>query len=162
GASVGRLYSLGDEGRPVAVVSYGFWRRRLGGDAHVAGRALRGDGGLDPGTGGLPRDHRTITGAARSPASYPLSPPASAQCQAFGRLRDGITRGQTREALAAAAQRIGGEDFARRVSGLSPMAGLAAQEGAAGDDRRFFVFFVMLFGIAVLLALIACLNVGGL
>jgi putative ABC transport system permease protein len=42
------------------------------------------------------------------------------------------------------------------------MAGLAAQTAATGDDRRFFLFFVMLFGIAALLASIACLNVAGL
>lgn len=44
GASAGRLYSQADEGRPVAVVSYGFWRGRLGSDTHIAGRSLN----LDP------------------------------------------------------------------------------------------------------------------
>src|SRR5215469_4067249 len=40
GASAGRLYTQSDEGRPVAVVSYGFWRRRLSGDLHTVGRTL--------------------------------------------------------------------------------------------------------------------------
>jgi putative ABC transport system permease protein len=161
-ASVGRLYSQGDEGQPVAVVSYGFWRKRLGGDAQVAGRTLKVNGKLHTVTGVLPRDYRSIMGHGVSPEIYVIAPPDSPHCRAFGRLRDGLTRGQTREALLAVAQRMGGEDFARRVSGLRPMAGLAAQEGAVGDDRRFLVFFVMLFGIAVLLGLIACFNVGGL
>jgi hypothetical protein len=39
-ASVGRLYSQNDEGHLVAVVSYGFWRRRLSGDPHVVGRSF--------------------------------------------------------------------------------------------------------------------------
>ena len=30
-SSAGRLYGLADEGREFAVVSYGFWRKRLGG-----------------------------------------------------------------------------------------------------------------------------------
>jgi len=52
--------------------------------------------------------------------------------------------------------------YVRSLSVLRPMAGLAAQTAAEGDDRRFFVFFVMLFGTAVLLTLIACLNIGAL
>lgn len=162
GAPIGRLYSQADEGRPVAVVSYGFWRRRLGGDAHIAGRGVKLNGRLYTVMGVLPRDYRSIMGRGVSPEIYVIAPPDSVYCHPFGRLRDGLTRGQSREALAAAARRIGGEDFARRVSVLRPMAGLAAQESAEGDDRRFFLFFVMLFGIAVLLALIACLNVAGL
>jgi ABC-type antimicrobial peptide transport system permease subunit len=42
------------------------------------------------------------------------------------------------------------------------MAGLAANATGQGDDRRFFIFFVMLFGTAAILALVACLNVAGL
>jgi hypothetical protein len=91
-----------------------------------------------------------------------LDPPDSGYCHPFGRLRDGLTRGQTREALVAAARNIGGQNFARDVSVLRPIAGLAAHAAGEGDDRRFFVFFVMLFGTAALLALIACLNVAGL
>ena len=56
GASAGRLYSQADEGRPVAVVSYGFWRGRLGSDAHIAGRSLNLNGHLYTVTGVLPRD----------------------------------------------------------------------------------------------------------
>ena len=162
GASAGRLYSQGDEGRPVAVVSYGFWRRRLGGDAHVVGRALKLNGRLCTVTGVLPHDYRSIIGRGVSPEIYVIAPPDSARCHPFGRLRDGLTRGQTREALVSAARNIGGADFARRVSVVRPMAGLAASAAGEGDDRRFFVFFVMLYGTAAALALIACLNVGGL
>jgi hypothetical protein len=39
-ASAGRLYTQTDEGRDVAVVSYGFWQRRLHGDARAVGRAI--------------------------------------------------------------------------------------------------------------------------
>jgi putative ABC transport system permease protein len=162
GASAGRLYSQGDEGRPVAVVSYGFWRGRLGGDTHIAGRQLNLNGHLYEVTGVLPRDYRSILGRGVSPEIYAIAAADSVHCHPFGRLRDGLTRGQTREALLAAARNMGGEDFARRVSVLRSMAGLAAHSAAEGDDRRFFVFFAMLFGIAALLAPIACLNVAGL
>jgi len=161
-ALVGRLYSQADEGRPVAVVSYGFWRKRLNGDGQAMGRGLKLNGHLYTVTGVLPRDYRSIMGRGVSPEIYVIAPPDSGYCHPFGRLRDGMTRGQTREALLTSARIIGGQDFAHRVSVLQPMAGIASYASAEGDDRRFFVFFVMLFGTAVLLALIACLNVAGL
>src|SRR5947208_4103330 len=37
GASKGRLYSQSDDGPPVAVVSYGFWRKRLQSDPNAVG-----------------------------------------------------------------------------------------------------------------------------
>ena len=161
-SSVGRLYSQNDEGHPVAVLSYGFWSKRLNRDAHVVGRTLNLNGHLYTVTGVLPRDYRSIVGHGISPEVYIFAPLNSAHCRPFGRMRDGLTRSQTREALATAAVNIGGEDFARRVALLRPMAGLAANAAAEGEDRLFFIFFVMLFGTAALLALIACLNVAGL
>jgi putative ABC transport system permease protein len=162
GASVGRLYSQNDEGHPIAVLSYGFWRRRMSGDAHVVGRTLNLNGRLFTVTGVLPWDYRSIVGRGVSPEVYIIASPDSARCRPFGRLRDGLTRSQTREALLTVARNIGGEEFARRAVALRPMAGLSANAAAEGDDRRFFMFFLMLFGTATILALIACLNVAGL
>jgi len=161
-ASVGRLYSRKDEGHPVAVLSYGFWTRRLNRDAHVVGRTLNLDGHLYTVNGVLLRDYRSIVGHGVSPEVYIIASPDSAHCRPFGRLRDGMTRSQTSEALLTATRNIDGEDFARRVALVRPMAGLAANAAARGGDRLFFIFFVMLFGAAALLALIACLNVAGL
>ena len=110
GASAGRLYSQADEGHPVAVVSYGFWRGRLNGDAHIVGRSLRLNGSLYTVTGVLPRDYRSILGRGVSPEIYVIAATDSAYCHPFGRLRDGLTRGQAREALLAAARNIGGAD----------------------------------------------------
>src|SRR5262249_6523043 len=80
GASAGRLYSQADEGRSVAVVSYGFWRRRLGGDTHIVGRALKLNGRLYTVTGVLPRDYRSIMGRGVSPEIYVIAPPDSRNC----------------------------------------------------------------------------------
>jgi hypothetical protein len=73
GSSAGRLYSQADEGRPVAVVSYGFWRRRLDGDSHIAGRSLNLNGHLYTVTGVLPRDYRSILGRGVSPEIYVIA-----------------------------------------------------------------------------------------
>jgi predicted lysophospholipase L1 biosynthesis ABC-type transport system permease subunit len=93
---------------------------------------------------------------------YLQAPADTGRCHPFGRLRPGLTRGQTRQALQVAAERIGGANFAREVSTLRPMAGLAANSASEGDERRFFIFFLMLFAVAGMLGIIACSNVAGL
>jgi len=161
-ASSGRLYSQADEERPVAVVSYGFWRGRLNGDPRAVGHALELNGKLYTIVGVLPRDYRSIMGHGVSPEVYLVGHPSSGGCHPFGRLRDGVTRTRTQQALTAAAGAIGGRDFARQVSDLRPMAGLAANAARGGDDRRFFVFFALLFGTAAALGVIASFNVAGM
>jgi putative ABC transport system permease protein len=158
----GRLYSQGDEGRPVAVVSYGFWRERLHSDPNIVGRSLQFNGRFYTILGVLPRDYRSVMGHGISPEVYRLARADFRNCRPFGRLRDGFTREQTRQAFIAAARIIDGEDFEKQVSILRPMAGLAAHESGTGDDRSYFVFFVALFGTALMLAVIACFNVAGL
>ena len=157
-ASAGRLYSQADEGRNLAVASYGFWQTRLHGDPRAVGGTLELNGRLYTLLGVLPRDYRSVMGRGVSPEVYYPAAGNPAHCRAFGRLRPGLTRGQTRAALQAAATGIGGGEFARQVSALHPMAGLAANSESEGDGRRFFLFFLMLFAVAGMLALIACSN----
>jgi putative ABC transport system permease protein len=161
-SSMGRLYTQTDQGSPVAVVSYGFWRKRLDSDAKAVGRALNLGGKSYTLVGVLPRDYRSIMRHGVSPEVYLLAAPEPSRCQPFGRLRDGVSREQSSQALHAAARILGGEDFARQVGSLLPMAGWAANAGSVGDDRRFFVFFAMLYGTAILLVGIGCFNVAGL
>ena len=132
GASAGRLYSQVDEGHPVAVVSYGFWHRRLGGDVHAIGRPLKLNGQLYTVTGVLPRDYRSIMGRGVSPEAYVIASPDSGNCRPFGRLHDGLTRAQTREALAAVASNIGGRGFRPQRRRASPHGGARS----AGQRRR--------------------------
>ncbi len=161
GAALGRLYSQGDDGRPVAVVSYGFWRNRLRSDPGIIGRPLQFNGRLYTILGVLPRDYRSIRGHGISPEVYRLAGTDSVRWHLFGRLRDGFTREQTAQILAARAQQIGGQDFAMQVSRVWPVAGLAAHQNLVGEDR-YLVFFEALFGTALVLAIIACFNVAGL
>ncbi len=162
GAFTGRLYSQPDEGRPVAVVSHGFWSNRLHADPAIIGHTLQLNGGLYQILGVLPRDYRSIFGHGISPEVYRIARTDSRFCFPIGRLRDGATREQTRQVLMAAARNIGGQDFAPQISTLRPMAGLAAHENSMGDDRRYFVFFLTLLGTALMLAIVACFNVAGL
>lgn len=162
-AAAGRLYGQADEGRPVAAVSYGFWRRRLGADPAALGRALEIGGSLYTVAAVLPSDYRSILGHGVSPEIYfPAPPESSPGCHTFGRLRDGMSRLAARQALAVALPSLGIPRFARELPAIRPFSGLAANAASEGDEHRFFVFFAALFGLAAMLALIACSNVAGL
>jgi putative ABC transport system permease protein len=160
--SIGRLYSQADERLPVAVVSHGFWRRRLHSAPNVLGRALMLSGNLYTVVGVLPRDYRSVMRHGISPEVYTLAVKDPARCRPFGRLREGFTRNQTQQALIVVARGIGDEDFARQISALRPMAGWDANAAGVGDDRRFFVFFAMLYATALMLLIIGCVNAAGL
>ena len=80
----------------------------------------------------------------------PLSVDSQRQCRPFGRLRDGMTRAQARESLVG---------FPKGPPPVRPFSGFGAHTAREGDDYRMFVFFMMLVGIAMILALIASSNV---
>ena len=161
--AIGRLYSQRDEGHPVAVVSYGFWSRRLHSDSGVTGRVLRINGRLYTITGVLPRHYRSVMAHGMSPEVYaPMRLDLQPRCHAFGRMRDGVSRAQTFAAWTAAAGRLGGTEFSKHVAGLRPLGGWEANAASEGDGRLFLIFFVMLFSVAGMLVLIACSNVAGL
>src|SRR5258708_6117866 len=165
-AYTGRLYSHADEGREFAVASYGFWRKRLHADPSTLARPIELNGKLYTIVGVLPPDYRSVYGHGISPEVY-LSDAGNSNPQdrvygLFGRMREGFSREQSRQALAAAVERLRGLDPARRIIELRPMSGLSANAAKGGDERLVFLVFIMLFGVAGTLAVIACSNVAGL
>jgi putative ABC transport system permease protein len=163
GPAAGRFYSQADEGGPVAVVTHSFWTRRLHSDPRVLGRLLQLNGRAYTVVGVLPRDYRSVMGHGVSPEIYaPARTDSQQRCHPFGRLLDGLTRSQAQAAWTAAVERLGRPELSRQVSVLRPLGGLAANAASQGDERRVFVFFVMLYGVAGMLVLIACSNVAGL
>jgi putative ABC transport system permease protein len=161
-AAAGRLYTPADEGRQVAVVSHGFWRKRLGAEPAAIGRTLQINGRLYALIGVLPRDYRSVMGHGVAPEIYAPAPLDTRRCHPFGRLKGGMTRGQARQALAAAVPSLGIPEFTRQLPAIRPFSGLAANSASEGDDRLLMIFFVTLFGVAAMLALIASCNVAGL
>ncbi len=156
--AAGRLYTQSDEALPVVVVSHGFWRRRLASDPAAPGRTLQVNGRLYTLLGVLPPDYRSVMGHGVAPEIYaPARLDSAQQCHAFGRLREGMTRMQTRQALAT----TGIAAFIKELPAVRPFSGFAANAAQEGDDYRMFVFFVMLVGVAIILVLIACSNVAG-
>jgi predicted permease len=162
----GRLYSQADEGRELAVSSYGFWRKRLHADPGAIGQPIQLSGRLYTLVGVLPRDYRSIYGHGVAPELYLSDPgntdPHDRVSGLFGRLPDGAAWESTRQAFEAGAERLKGPDPARRRVELRPMDGLRANAAKGGDDRLFLLFFVTLFGLAGMLAVIGCSNVAGL
>jgi len=72
GSSAGRLYSQSDEGLQVAVVSYGFCRKRLHSNPKAVGHPLQFNGKLYTVLGVLPQDYRSVMGHGVSPEVYLL------------------------------------------------------------------------------------------
>jgi predicted permease len=150
----GRLYAQRDEGSPVAVVSYGFWRRRLGSDPAAIGRPLQVNSRVYTLLGVLPAGYKSVLGHGVAPEIYaPARLDSQQRCRPFGRLRDGMTCAQARELLTG---------FPRELPPVRALSGFGAYSAREGDDYRMFVFMAMLAGIALILALVACANVAGL
>jgi len=147
-------------GAPVAVVSYGFWKRQLGGKTDLAGTTLRVGAqscavvGVMPPGFGYPRN-------AEVWVPRELSPPDTSRTahnwSVVGRLRPEVTLEQAREDLAAVAGQL-----KRELGEGTDAVGFAVtplQEHLVGRVRK--ALLVILAAVGFLL-LVACTNVANL
>jgi len=172
--AIGRAFTAGDadaEGHPdVAVISHGFWQRRLGGDVNVVGRTLTFNGRPYTVLGVLPAGYTALPGYGVAPEVYlPLSrelmpdlyEPRAATVELFGRLHDDQTMAQGRAALTRAGHDARGllnDPKFGDVTQFSPAAGFEKM----GDFRQVGAFFAVLLVAVCLVLGIACANVAGL
>lgn len=165
-ASAGRLYTRADKGRDLAVVSHAFWRRRLHANPYALRQSIQLNGKLYTVAGVLPPDYRSVFGHGVSPEIYlsepPIANPQDRVGTLFGRLRPGDSRDQAIQALRSILDRLPVRRSPKLDVRLRPMSGAAAMAGKGDDERRFLLFFAMLFAVAAILTLIACGNVAGL
>jgi predicted permease len=162
---VGRWFEYPDGtlgGTATAILSYGLWQRRFGGDPAIVGRTIR-----------LGNTPHTVIGVmppgfqfphARVQAWIPVDYSRGAGIQSrtllalnvVGRLKPGVTVGVATSELGAIAERLAREYPVNR--GSSAFA-VALQDDLARDER---MSFLLLLGAAGLVLLIACANVAGL
>ena len=146
-------------GTPAAIVSYGYWRRYLGGATDLSKFHLTMEGAVYPVIGVMPEGFDFPAGvAAWIPREFPLALSRTAHGpNCLGRVRDGITVAQARANLSAIARRIKaqyGKDADLNAAAVVPLA-----DAMVGDVRTALVTLLAAVG---LLLLVACANVAGL
>jgi predicted permease len=179
---LGRLFEdpggrVDAEADPVVVISHGFWQRRFGGDASVIGRVVR--------TSGIPL---TIIGVAAPSASsamqvevtpdvfIPLGmqgrlvlPVAMRAYYGIGRLKPGVTLAQAQDRLRTLWPEIlkvtmaGNDGHAKGY--MASLREIRIESGAYGISpmrKRYAEPLTLLVGLALLVLIVACVNVGGL
>jgi len=147
------------QGGNVVVLSYGFWKRRFGGNPNIVGRtiSLSGEtytilGVTDPGFDTDPAADLWL------PFQFPPNSTDQAHYfQAAGRLKPGVTLDQAKAQL-----KLAYGEFRRRYSEADPKASFSAQplkDAIVGDVRSSLL---VLIGAVSLVLLIACANVANL
>jgi putative ABC transport system permease protein len=162
---LGRDFDAGDEragADPVAIIGYGIWKNRYGGDPDVIGKTLRIDGkpatiiGVMPDTMRFPDNSEVWapfvpTEAQKRRDVRPL--------RVFGRLKDGTERREAQAELSGIAQQLRAAypDATRDLVGLRVETFTERYIGGGGRPM-----LKMLMGAVVFVLLIACANVANL
>ena len=169
---LGRLFTADDEieGRHrVAILSYGFWQRRFGGDPSVIGRTIDLSEEAYEIVGVLPRGFEYPVASDRpteiySPAWFRKEDTVRGGSRNFnwtvvGRLKPGVTFRQANEQMDAIAASIE-KDFPKwpLAPGVRTRV-VTLHEHLVGKVRGWML---MLLGAVVLVLLIACANVANL
>ena len=148
----------------VAIVSYGLWRERLGGDPNLAGARLKLDGESYAVIGVMPDDfHFTLMGRANIwvPLAFPdaeRTDRSMGWLRVVGRLKPGITVASAREAMNVIAANLEKAYPETNTNTGIQLLTLSQQIGRHVGNQGMYTGFVV--GICILL--IACSNVAGL
>src|SRR5438477_987448 len=168
---MGRLFTPDEEetGAHVAVLSYGLWRGRFGGDPHILGTTLSLSGGVSTVIGVLPHDV-AYPPWANEQLYLPIATVAAtervltqrgfhADCRIIGRLKPGVTAEQAKTALDAVARREAAAYPEFNADWIS-VALLPLRDEILGETtpRQLLVLLVAV----GLVLLIGCVNVANL
>ena len=188
-ASVGRLFTANDDlhqkGHPIAVLSYGYWKSRFGGNSSVIGRTLHINGypftvigvsppgfaGTDPGFSPQVRIPMMM-----EPVTSPyvnLNDRRTRWITAFARLRTGVSLASAKAAIQPYFHQLlnmevqqkefakAAPDMKKRFLQMS-MDLMPGANGRSGLRRQFSTPLLVLMGTVLLVLLIACANVANL
>jgi predicted permease len=187
---VGRLLSDMDDdlarlhAAPVAVLGYSFWQRQYGGDPNVIGRSIRAEGVSLTIVGVAPRDFSGFNLVFEPDLTMPLTllPPLlhimdsafttgwTSPIRITGRLRPGVTIDQARAELMTIWPAIREQVVPPSYAGVQRERFLATRVDVASAAKgieprlraRYTQPLVIVFGIAALVLLIACVNLASL
>ena len=170
---LGRDFRAGDDtfhGPKVAILSYGLWQRRFGGDRGVVGLLATLDGDAYTVIGVMPREFENVLAPAAeiwSPTQYDPSHIEDSTSSEWGnhlrlvgRRRAGVSFAQSRGDLEAIAQ-TQVEEFPR-VKWASLRSGFILDSLKEDVTRGVRPALLAVFGAVVLVLLIACVNVTNL
>jgi predicted permease len=156
---------LADDPNEVAVLSYAFWHKKLGGDPAAVGRSINLNGRLCTVVGILPEHHRTLVGFGYSPDVFLPQYLDSTALAIYARLKPGMSIPAARAGLVTVAKRMDAEMPAHYKYAddlrVSPIAGYARLKSES-EMLAVGVFFAMLLAVTGLVLLIACVNVASL
>ncbi len=159
----GRAFASDEQrlhGAPAMIVSYGYWRRYLGGATDLSKFHLAMEGRVYPVVGVMPAGFDFPPGVAAWTAREldDETPSRTAHnWRGLGRVRDGLTVAQARANLSAIAHRIK-DQYGKEVD-LNNAAVVPLADAMVGDVRTALL---TLMGAVSLLLLVACANVAGL
>jgi putative ABC transport system permease protein len=175
--ALGRLFGPDDDtpaSDPVAVLDYGFWQRRFGGEQDVLGRTLTADGVTYTVIGVLPPDFRIHHPDAQFPDRIdmwaPLVPILGANydqlgrgghfLRAFGRMKPGVSLAQAEADMHAVAVQMHERtpQYYDRVEGWN-ISVLSFHDDLVEDVKPALI---ILLGAVLFVLLIACVNVANL
>ena len=177
GASIGRVLNPEDDrnrlGHPVAVISYGCWQRRFGGDPEVTGKNVKLNG-LDYRIAGVAPAGFFGTELIYTPdfwvpmAMQPQIAPGNDSLDdrknfsffVIGRLKPGVTKAHAEAALNSIAAQLGRE-YPKENAGMTIV---LSQPGLFGTYFRGTTraFAAVLMAVGGMVLLIACANLAGL
>ena len=169
--AIGRGFTAEEDapgGPPVAVLSFGLWQRRYGGDPGILGRSIDLDGVATRVVGVMPKGFRlptdfTVDAAAPSQVWIPLRIDPAQLTRNHGlfaaaRLARGATASRATAELRSAAAVLTRQGLYAAEDRFEPFA-VGLNEEIRGGARRALL---LVFGAVGLLMLMACANVANL
>jgi putative ABC transport system permease protein len=167
---LGRLFTPDEErsGAHVAVLSYGLWQGRFGGDAHILGRTLSLTAGVFTVVGVLPHDV-TYPPWTDAQLYFPLTTVAAtdralaqrgfhADCRIIGRLKPGVTPELAKTDLDGVAQREA-TTYPEFNADWTSVRFIPLRDEILGDTTQQLLVLVAAVGLVLM---IACVNVTNL
>ncbi len=148
------------KGPQAAVISYGLWQSRFGGDATVIGRTVLLNGAPFPVIGVLPRGFQSLPEAdvLIPMQADPESTNQGHYLYVAGRLKPGVTRASAQAQVTAAGEQFR-RDYPKWMDANEGVAVVPMRDAMVGDVRTALL---ILSGAVGLVLLIACANVASL